>query len=332
MKQPLGLLSSLLLLLVWLPTGSVARSAAASAASRPLLLQTLRGGGRNSNSKNDHNDYSFDIDSIGSFVSAASNIFVKEVAPILQRESKNAAKFAKDFLEQQKNNAAERRKQYREQAGDLGKTASTLADPIRAAKLTFASLLIAEALQYVDGEGFALDDLSDLAAVAADNILFQAENFFKVGRQPGGLLRAGTWTSRSRLFAAIQKQVNPKYQWAMGAALGFVISPVLWSLGWKAFGGFAVVYLLAEGHNVAKRTNSNYFTFLKATENPVIFFIDGILEDVRDFVEAVKIDPKGTLFAMRDRIDARIDLDLECPPELQRGLLFGAFAGVLTGV
>ena len=295
------------------------------------VLQLPRGGGiGNSNNNNNNGELSFTIDSFTSLANAAATLFVNEVAPVISRESQNAAKYAKAFLEQQQQNAAERRKQYREQAGDLGATTSTLTNPMRALKLTLAAFVITEALQYVDGEAVELGDLTDLAAVAADNVVFQAENFWKVGRDKGGLLRFETWRDRNKFLNAFQKQVFPKYQWAIGAALGFVISPVIWSIGWAAFGGAAVVYVVAECHNYAKRQYDPYFHVLKATKNPLIFFIDDILEDFREFVEKARIDPKATLFTLRENVDSRIDFDF--PPHLQRGLLFGGFVGVLAGV
>ena len=318
---------SLLLLSFWLPF-TVARSAGGSPHRiRPWGVESPRGGGSNGGNA----EFNFDIDSFGSLANAAATIFAKDLAPIIKRESKNAIEYGKVFLEQQKKNAAERRKQYREQAGDLGATASTIADPMRALKLTFSAFLITEGLEFIDGEEVALDDLSDLAVAVADDAVHSAANFWKVGRQPGGLLRGGTWTSRKKFSAAIQKQVKPRYQWAIGAALGFVISPALWSIGWAAFGWSAIVYSVAEAHNFAKRTYNDYFTVLKATKNPIIYFIDDVLEDVREFIEGLTIDPKATLFAARESLDGRIDLDVDCPPFIQQGLLFGAFVGVIAG-
>ena len=73
-------------------------------------------------------------------------------------------------------------------------------------------------------------------------------------------------------------------------------------------------------------------SFLKATKNPLIFLIDDVLEDVREFVENVTVDPKETLFALREKIDSRIDLDIGCPPDLQRGFVAGALVGVVGGL
>eukprot|EP00977_Amphora_coffeiformis_P012804 scaffold3234_cov166-Amphora_coffeaeformis.AAC.19 len=321
---------SLLFLSCWLPL-SVSRSAAAGGGAhriRPWGVESPRGG---SSKSGGNNDFNFDIDSFGSLANAAATVFTKDVAPVLKRESQNALKYGKAFLEQQKKNAAERKKVYREQAGDLGATASTIADPVRALKLTFSAFVITEALEFIEGEEVALDDLSDLAVAVADNALLSTQNFWKAGREPGGLLRAGTWTNRKTFSAAIQKQVKPRYQWAIGAALGFVVSPALWSIGWAAFGWSAVAYAVAEAHNFAKRTYNDYFTVLKATNNPVIYFIDDVLEDIREFVESLMVNPKEALFAARESIDQRFDLDLEYPPFLQQGLLFGAFVGVIAG-
>lgn len=117
----------------------------------------------------------------------------------------------------------------------------------------------------------------------------------------------------------------------MGAAVGFVASPIVWSLGWASLGCTMVAFVVAETHHTAKKHFSRYFDFLVSTNNQVIFVVDGFLEDLRDLVTNIVEQPKATLFAIRNELDERIDLDFEVPLDLQRGLMFGAVVGVVAG-
>lgn len=172
------------------------------------ILEIPRGGGASPKEAN----LPFDIDAVASILGAAKNVFVDDIAPVLTRESKKGLKTAKTFLKKQKKDAAKRRALYRKQAKDLSTTASTIVDPIRALKLTTSALVLAEGLNFIDGESKYLDDLSGNAKLAASDIGAKFDTFVKAGREPGGLLRGNTWTSRQKWFAAIQKQVAPKYQ------------------------------------------------------------------------------------------------------------------------
>lgn len=93
-----------------------------------------------------------------------------------------------------------------------------------------------------------------------------------------------------------------------------------------------VALVVAESHHSAKKHFPRYFDFLKGTNNQVIFVIDGLLEDLRELVDSIIEQPKATLFAIREELDERVDLGFEFPPEIQRGLLFGATVGVVAGI
>lgn len=121
----------------------------------------------------------------------------------------------------------------------------------------------------------------------------------------------------------------------MGAALRFVISP----LAWTALGTTMVVFVVAETHHAAKRhfPKRYYFEPLRATNSKLLFWIDNVLDDLRDFVQAVTEHPQQTLLAVRDKIDAATELvDLNQPllltASLQQGFLFGGVIGVLGGL
>lgn len=176
---------------------------------RPFgVLETPRGGGRS----NSESTLPFDADAVASFLNAAKTVFVEEVAPVVHRESKNALKYAKNFVKEQKKQAAKRRAKYKREAKNLSSTASTLTDPARAFKLTVSAFVIAEALNFIDGESFYWEEVSDDAEKAVQIFRIQLDNFLEVGRDEGGLLRGETWVNRKKWFAAVQKQVDPKYQ------------------------------------------------------------------------------------------------------------------------
>jgi len=97
---------SLLLLSSWLPL-SVSRGVVGGGGAHRIRtwgVESPRGGSSKGGS-----EFNFDIDSFGSLANAAATIFAKDVAPVVKRESQNALKYGKAFLEQQKKNAAERR-------------------------------------------------------------------------------------------------------------------------------------------------------------------------------------------------------------------------------
>jgi hypothetical protein len=238
------------------------------------------------------------------------------------------------WLRQQERKAAERRDAYA--AADLTTTASTtLTDPKRALKWAGAALVLAEAMPYLEHDDpsgiLVVDQVVHHVWVSIDDAFFRLENFCKVGLQPGGLLRLTTWIDRDALSGAVQKQVLPKYQWALGTAFGFVVSPLLWSLGWAAAGWSVAAYAAAESHNWAKRQWDGYYTTLQKTDNPLLFFVDDLLEDMREWVQSVVNDPTATILAMRlDLVERRDNFDFG-NVALQRGLVFGAVAGLLAG-
>jgi hypothetical protein len=238
------------------------------------------------------------------------------------------------WLRQQERKAAERRDAYA--AADLSTVSNTLTDPRRAIKWAGAALVLAEAMPYLEHDDpsgiLVVDQVVHHVWVSLDDAYFRLENFFKIGCQPGGLFRATTWVDRGALSKAMQKQVEPKYQWALGTAFGFVVSPLLWSLGLSAAGWSIAVYAASECHNCAKRQWDGYYTTLQKTENPLLFFIDDLLEDVREWVQSAVSDPTSTFLSMRlDLAEEQRDSFDFGNVALQRGLVFGAVAGLLAG-
>ncbi|KAL7581719.1 hypothetical protein ACA910_022259 [Epithemia clementina (nom. ined.)] len=233
------------------------------------------------------------------------------------------------FVRSQRTAAYRRRQAYSQ---SVETTSSAICSPQRALKLTLLAFVVAELLQFL--EETSTVPLVGSFGVKAKKISAtwstQWDNFQLVGRAKGGLLRPETWTDRVALTRALQEQVEPKYQWALGAAVGFVLSPVAWTLSWTVLGWSASVYIIAEVHHLLKTNVDNYYHTLKKWDNPIIFAVDDILEDLRKFVAHAIAAPKETLLAMRDDIDDRIDFDF--PPHVQKGLLFGAIVGIVTGV
>ena len=241
----------------------------------------------------------------------------------------DVVKSTSSFLKNQQNAANQRREQYRQESLQHTTNSVVLSAP-RALKLTLAAFVLAEILQFVDkNTGNWMGTLKESSEVLATDFRIQVDNFIFVGCQEGGLLRAATWTNAQSLTNAVQEQIQPKYQWAIGAALGFVVSPIVWSLGWTLLGWTAGVYVLGEVHHLCKANYPKYYSTLKDWQNPVIYTIDDWLEDLRIFVEASLRRPQEQIQAIR--IDLNQRFDFEFPQFVQNGLLFGAIVGVVTG-
>ena len=232
------------------------------------------------------------------------------------------------FIGKQRAAANRRRNEY---SSSPEKTSSAIFSPQRTLRLTLVAFVVAEVLQFLETQTAPLmGDLGERAETITATMASQWENFCRIGRSRGGLLHPDTWTNRVVLSRALQEQVEPKYQWALGAAAGFVLSPLVWSIGWTVLGWSASLYLVAETHHLLKMYTEGYYSTLKQWDSQVLFLVDDILEDLRKFVEKAIESPKETLLAMRDDIDDRIDFDF--PPHVQKGILFGSLAGVISGV
>mmetsp|Transcript_15861 Transcript_15861/g.20716 ORF Transcript_15861/g.20716 Transcript_15861/m.20716 type:complete len:339 (+) Transcript_15861:188-1204(+) len=269
---------------------------------------------------------------IGDYVkSAATAIWEQDVVQKAAHTSPaDAVRMVGSFVGKQRSAANERRQSYQED-GLKNTTSSVVLSAPRALKLTLVAFIVAEVLQFLGkNTGSIMGTLGERAEVLTTDFKIQLENFFYVGHLEGGLLRASTWTNATALTLALQEQVEPKYQWAIGTAAGFVVSPMAWFLGWTALGWVAGLYVLAEAHHLCKAHYQEYYWTLKDWNNPVIYKLDDLFEDLRINVERTLQRPKEQIHAIRIDLDQRFDFKF--PPHMQKGLWFGAIFGVITGV
>ena len=269
------------------------------------------------------------LDSTKGLASSATKVW-----PVLI--PRNTVRYGRTFLEQQRINAEKRRliyHQHHQQQQQQGAVSG------RAWKLAAVAWLVAEITQAAqnyhhhhhhtnDRPTWPWDNVADQTRTCLENWHQQCRNFWQVGRQPGGLLRRDTWTSGAQWTAAVQTQVAPKYQFALGAVLGLGGSPLLWAAGWSIFCGTTLAVGVAQCHRYAKQFMPGYFDWLHATKLPWIFALDDWLEDVLAWTEYFVQNPEQLVVGVPPSHNEGFYL----PLKIQRGCIFGVCAGVLVAL
>ena len=321
-----GLPSTIIIAKVLPTTTTTTTTTSTSSSSSTRTWFPPRGGGGNGD-RQPQQLSAIDFGAVVGFAkSVGITIWKKQlVQDVINTSPAEAVAKVGKFWKNQRAAAERRRKAYsRDQSMETTRTA--VLSPRRALRLSLVAFVFAELLQFLETRTKTWGETAE--TISAD-LGHRWKNFCNVGRAKGGLLRGETWTNGPALSRALQDQLEPKYQWALGATAGFVLSPFALSLGWTVLGWSAGIYILAEIHHLLKTHIDDYYYSLKKWDNPIIYAVDDGLEDMRRFVDKAISAPKETLLAMRDDIDERIDFDF--PPHTQKGLLFGAIVGVITG-
>jgi hypothetical protein len=229
------------------------------------------------------------------------------------------------FLSRQ-NSAAETRRGVYQQRPGARKASTRLLQPQRVLQLSALALLLSESIFFC-GTRVELLYASAKPTIAA---------WWTRGRSEHGLFNRTTWTSSSSsssssshnnasvIQAAWDQQFAPKYQWAVGCAVGMIVSPAAWSLGGTTAELLAVAYVAAElNHAVGW-----YLLYLLDRISPELAEawgrMDAALETLRCKVLLAIKEP----VRMWQNI---VPQALMVPKVLRKGLLTGTILGYLLG-
>ena len=196
--------------------------------------------------------------------------------------------------------------------------------------------------------------IAAVETVFEDGLIRKRPNFkqilskqWKIYRQqPGGLLRLRTWKDRKILQRAIREQIPRRYRFAVGAAMGVIVSPLTWyyagvhNLLW-----FCGTFVVAEVHCWVKDQWKGYGTFMDTTEFPILWQFDECMEIIRGrttMATTMQQHHKNTpphaavqhnlLSAVRDKIDPSFRFEEDLSTEIVRGLVWGLLVGTLVAI
>jgi hypothetical protein len=88
-----------------------------------------------------------------------------------------------------------------------------------------------------------------------DEIKYRVNVWWTEERQYGGLFHSSTWQDPSLLLSKF-RNLPQRYQFAVGAGTGMILSPILWSVAMRAFKLMGCVYLFAELNEHWRSTSS----------------------------------------------------------------------------
>ena len=99
------------------------------------------------------------------------------------------------------------------------------------------------------------------------------------------LLRPSTWSSKEQLSKALE-DLPAKYQFAMGASLGMITSPILWSVSSSVFPPLAVLCGLAElNHRFKQQNPAFHLKHYTGGDNTIGATIDHYLEQCQAWMQ-----------------------------------------------
>lgn len=266
--------------------------------------------------------------------------FLWETPPPEPAKSENIWKKAGNYFEKQTSAAKERREYYQEHAGQVQHYAKNVLKPVRILQLTLVAVVMAELVEFIAGNQSLQSFWTGTLRPALMGRLSQIKVWWSKGRGTGGLFNGETWSQARQkqkpqiIIKAWNQQFSPKYQRAMGLAVGLILSPVLWSLT-----SVAAPYVGALGAGIAVAELNHYVgeriqDLLEPLSLPLSqgwSGIDQALEQVRGrFWDFVKKPVTVVQKSVKD-LDERVPDEL-VPVPVQQGILVGALLGFCCGI
>lgn len=242
-----------------------------------------------------------------------------------------------EFFFNQTFEAQQRREFYQERS--LRTVATIMFLPSRIIQICLISWFVSETISLMGiGESVVATKVRKLKAIPnlLDRALDAVQRFFVQSRPDRFAKRIQNWKA--------------KHQWAVGAALGLILSPAVWPLGRQAVKLSVLAYIVGEINfhiNELSGQNERYrYQYRTTRERSLTGFrrkrqrwtvrLGVAVEQWRKTVRAIVMDPWRAAKAIRDNLDVQLtwmeNLLEGLPPHVLQGFIGGTIIGLFTAI
>jgi hypothetical protein len=207
----------------------------------------------------------------------------------------------------------------------------------RIVKLGAAAWIIAELLHqlgcFQNSSGFVpkiAQVWKEHAEGPVDEIKYRIHMWWMEERQYGGIFHSSTWQDPSLLLTKF-RNLPQRYQFAVGAGTGMILSPILWSVAMRAFKIMGCVYLFAELNDHWRSTSS-----IGESVVEMVGFRGSTGENMNEFLETIRDAVRYTVNNPTSLwVEAQEGLQdyapgVGIPASVKQGFLLGTIVGFIV--
>jgi hypothetical protein len=292
-------------------------------AARKSTVNCIRGGGGTENFFQVASPY---WSSFSKLVQEKSKLVQEKVDGTLLDSIKN-------FVEKQGKAAMERH----ETLVNEPEEALELLNVLRILKLGAAAWIVAELLHQLGCFQNSSGVVPKIAQIWKEHaegpiadIKYRIQMWWMEERHYGGLFYSSTWKDPSLLLSKF-RNLPQRYQFAVGAGTGMIISPILWSMAMRAFKVMGCVYLFAELNEYWRTTSSigESVVELLGFRGSVGENINEFLETIRDAVRYTMSNPTSLWVEAQEGLQNYAP-GVGIPATAKQGFLLGTIVGVIV--
>jgi hypothetical protein len=260
---------------------------------------------------------------------------VKEKTKLVQQKVEDGSfwESLRKFVEKQGKAAKERHQTLQEEPEE----ALELLNVGRIMKLGVTAWILAELLHHLgcfdnpSGVGPKLAEVwKEHAEGPVAEIKHRIKMWWTEERRYGGLFHFSTYQDSSLLLAKFQG-LPRRYQFAVGAGTGMILSPILWSVAMRAVKIIGCVYLFAELNEHWKATSpiGESVVELMGFRGSGGENINELLETIRDFVHCTVSNPTSLWVEAQEGLRDYAP-GVGMPASAKQGFLLGTIIGVIV--
>lgn len=269
--------------------------------------------------------------SFSKLVQEKTKLVQEKVEPAISDPRTNIWNPLKQFIEKQKEVAKERQVIVKQ---DPKQAAFLLLNPARFLKIGIAAWIVAEVLHGIgffdnpDGVAPRLKELyKEHLDEGVSQVQYRLADWWEEERSHGGWFNLQTYQNQS-LFSSKIRNMPRRYQFALGGAVGMLVSPVVWSCALKCTKFFIVTYLFSELNEYWKDSSS-----VGESAVEVLGFRGKGGDSINDFLEAVREAVRSTvLYPDKFWADTREVFTEDDRDGLSAGTKQGILLGGIIGV
>lgn len=271
--------------------------------------------------------------SFSKFINEKTKLVQEKVEPAISDPKTNLWDPLKQFLRNQKQVAQERTITVQR---DPKQAAVLLFSPTRFIKIGIAAWILAEVLHGIgffdnpEGVGPKLKELyREHLDVGVNQVRYRVLDWWDEERDHGGWLNIHTYKNKSILSSKVQ-QLPRRYQFALGGAIGMILSPVAWILSIKITKFFAITYIFSELNEYWRDSSS-----VGESAIEVLGFRGKGGDRINDFLDSVREGVRSTILYPEkfwediNEVFTKDDRD-GLSAGTKKGLLFGIVIGVIV--